>query len=1280
MNPNNVVGAILGAAVVFFFSGLAISAVSRAAGRVVFEVREQFRTKPGIMDYSEKPDYGAVVDICTKDSLRELATPGLLAVLAPVAVGFGLGIGPLAAYLVGAIAAGTLMAVFLSNSGGAWDNAKKMVEDGAYGGKGSEAHAATVIGDTVGDPFKDTAGPAINPLIKVMNLVALIIAPAVVSLSVGEDANDGDPDRDRPGRDPGHRGRRRGVQAPLGRGRRGRGRAGRGVAHHHRSLIRPPRDPPARTRPGGRVAACVVDACRRCGRRRPRRRRACLASPPPVRTGRATTDREAAVAPRISVHPEALTALADELAGLASALATDGDRCRSAAGSAGHRAGWPGGRRRRRRRHRLGGPGRCPRRRHGGGGRDRARGRGRLPRRGRGAGRAVRDAGCRDGQGRAEPARRRAAVTAPVGHPDPVLRLQAVAGWDVASLRAGLRAVTALDEGFPAWRSRLDAVVRDARGRAAPGPGRRRRRPRELLLRLSSAAAALDHRFAASREECAGLVREAATAAECAATALALARELPVPLDAALAAEGTLAASVDRLVLGPGSVPPAVAMAQRGAGRRGRGGGGGRPGGGGAGARRHGRSGRRGWTPSPTSTRSASRRPRGDPAATARWWAALPGRRPAGPGPGRSRRIVGSSDGVPAWARDRANRAVLEQVLGDPRRRRGPARHGAGSWPAVLAAEEAAGRVAQLHLLDLAGDRVAVSFGDLDAADAVALVVPGVGTSPADDLAAVAGDARDLAAAARRAGPGRRWPTVAWLGYRAPHSCPRCSPAARPAGEVPLLDAALAGLAGGAHLRRSAGCRGRRSWGTATARWCSTRRPTGPAGWPPTPSSCSAAPAWRTTPRAWRRPRCTTRRRRPTRSRGAAGSAPRPGRSRFGSTGLPADAGTGHSGYFDRDRPTLAAMGEVVAGRGPADPIAGGPFPPPGTAAQHARSVRRTARPREVVPGPPVGQVAYRGPPRGLIATASPGAAPGQTSGTAPHAAPARPEHHRQEHRAHEDHAHRRREHRAHRRGQQAPSPQLGGGRWQAAGHRGVADQGDQDRRLPGQRLRRRGQRRAHPRPAAQRRRRPGRAQGRLLGPARRRRRQLLRAALRGQPRPQAAGQPAQAAGEGRQRDLPRDGRGPRGRGHRLAPDRHPQAAGPGPPDGLPRDHPRGDRPRRRQPARAGHRAGRRPGDPPHPRPALRLRGQPRAVEEGAAQALGRPRAVGGHPHRGRARARADGLPRRRLLVAGGHLRRPGQGGRRRRGRADHRAGQAGQRRRQPGRHRAATSTPPPAG
>ena len=112
-------------------------------------------------------------------------TPGLLAVLAPIAVGFGLGVGALGAYLAGAIGTGTLMAVFLSNSGGAWDNAKKMVEDGVYGGKGSPAHEATIIGDTVGDPFKDTAGPAINPLIKVMNLVALLVTPAIVSLSLG---------------------------------------------------------------------------------------------------------------------------------------------------------------------------------------------------------------------------------------------------------------------------------------------------------------------------------------------------------------------------------------------------------------------------------------------------------------------------------------------------------------------------------------------------------------------------------------------------------------------------------------------------------------------------------------------------------------------------------------------------------------------------------------------------------------------------------------------------------------------------------------------------------------------------------------------------------------------------------------------------------------------------------------------------------------------------------------------------------------------------------------
>jgi K(+)-stimulated pyrophosphate-energized sodium pump len=187
--PNILVGIIIGASVVFMFSGLAVNAVGRAAGAVVYEVRRQFSTMPGIMDGTQRPEYGRVVDICTRDSLRELVTPGLLAVMTPMAVGFGLGVGPLAGFLAGAIGTGALMAVFLANSGGAWDNAKKTVEDGLFGGKGSEAHAATVTGDTVGDPFKDTAGPAINPLLKVMNLVSVLIAPAVVQLNYGDDAS-----------------------------------------------------------------------------------------------------------------------------------------------------------------------------------------------------------------------------------------------------------------------------------------------------------------------------------------------------------------------------------------------------------------------------------------------------------------------------------------------------------------------------------------------------------------------------------------------------------------------------------------------------------------------------------------------------------------------------------------------------------------------------------------------------------------------------------------------------------------------------------------------------------------------------------------------------------------------------------------------------------------------------------------------------------------------------------------------------------------------------------
>ncbi|MGH2677747.1 MAG: sodium-translocating pyrophosphatase [Actinomycetota bacterium] len=181
--PEVLVGLLIGGSVAFLFSALAIRAVGRAAAKVVVEVRNQFRDHPGIMEGTETPDYERVVDICTRTSLRELMTPGLLAVLAPLMVGFALEAEALGAYLAGAILTGQLLAVMLSNSGGAWDNAKKLVEEGLYGGKGSETHKATVIGDTVGDPFKDTAGPALNPLIKVMNLVALLIAPLVVTFA-----------------------------------------------------------------------------------------------------------------------------------------------------------------------------------------------------------------------------------------------------------------------------------------------------------------------------------------------------------------------------------------------------------------------------------------------------------------------------------------------------------------------------------------------------------------------------------------------------------------------------------------------------------------------------------------------------------------------------------------------------------------------------------------------------------------------------------------------------------------------------------------------------------------------------------------------------------------------------------------------------------------------------------------------------------------------------------------------------------------------------------------
>ncbi|HET9203934.1 MAG TPA: sodium-translocating pyrophosphatase [Acidimicrobiia bacterium] len=181
-DPTTFIGLLIGGSVAFMFSGLAIRAVGRSAAVVVQEVRRQF-ADGAIMRGERRPDYGPVIDICTAASLRELLTPALLAVLTPVIVGFGLNYFALGAFLAASILTGQLMANFLSNSGGAWDNAKKYIEDGHYGGKGSEAHKAAVIGDTVGDPFKDTAGPALNPLIKVMNLISLLVLPAVIALS-----------------------------------------------------------------------------------------------------------------------------------------------------------------------------------------------------------------------------------------------------------------------------------------------------------------------------------------------------------------------------------------------------------------------------------------------------------------------------------------------------------------------------------------------------------------------------------------------------------------------------------------------------------------------------------------------------------------------------------------------------------------------------------------------------------------------------------------------------------------------------------------------------------------------------------------------------------------------------------------------------------------------------------------------------------------------------------------------------------------------------------------
>jgi len=192
--PTVFIGFLLGGAVPFLFSSMLIRAVGRAAFLIVKECRIQFQDK-AIWSGTKKPDYGRVVDICTSTAQRELIGPGFLAILSPLVVGFLLGPYAMGGFLAGMILVGQLLAVFMSNAGGAWDNAKKMIEDGIYGGKGSEAHKASVTGDTVGDPLKDTAGPAVNPLIKVMNMVSLLGLSTVIGMNMaginptGEDAN-----------------------------------------------------------------------------------------------------------------------------------------------------------------------------------------------------------------------------------------------------------------------------------------------------------------------------------------------------------------------------------------------------------------------------------------------------------------------------------------------------------------------------------------------------------------------------------------------------------------------------------------------------------------------------------------------------------------------------------------------------------------------------------------------------------------------------------------------------------------------------------------------------------------------------------------------------------------------------------------------------------------------------------------------------------------------------------------------------------------------------------